>query len=329
MRWDSMHQLLSFEDTTALIKHGAVLAIAAPPKGLRGLPRGRWMGGTNHYFAGPEGGAKSDRGFFVTDLTEVGGINFHVYHASEVGRILSDTPVNGFSLVVITPASESLREYAASAQSTKAGRKRVVGWVAGSDQDAADAPTPFVIDGRDGKGFDDAVVAAHVALPPGDVATVHVLNPYESRGGSILRFDRLGFDAVECTVDGTPERLVDFLHRQNGGNGRLPLIGDFNGARINTSIRSLDPISGRVDFYRPVFPGIDYQLAKPIENLPRVFAEKAKELPQGPPVFGCTCLVNYLGGGFEGRSVVHPPGPITFGQVAHQLLNQTSIVLTI
>lgn len=324
-----MHQLLSFEKTSDLIKQGAVLAIAAAPKLLRTLPRGRWIGGTTYYFVGANGGVKSEDELFVTDITKVGGTNFHVYRAKEVERIIPDTPGEGFALVIVPAASESLREFAEKGHSAEALFKAVVGWVAGTDVSAADAPKPFVIDGRDGKVFEDAVVAAHVALPSGKLAAIQILNPFESRGGAIIRFNRLGFDAVECTVDGKPARLADYLHQQNYGDGRLPLIGDFSGAPINASIRAINLASGRVDFYAPVFPGVDYHLAKPIENYAQTFANKAKELPEDSAVFGCNCILNYLYGELENHPAVHPPGPITFGEVGHQLLNQTFVMLTI
>jgi len=324
-----MHQLLSFEKTVELIQQGAVLALAGAPKLLRTLPRGRWIGGTTYYFVGAQGGVKSDRELFVTDLTQLGGVNFHVYRAADVERIIPDTPGEGFSVVIVPAATESLREFAEKGHSADALFKAVVGWVAGTDVSAAGAPKPFVIDGRDGKVFDDAVVVAHVVLPPGKIAAIQILNPFESRGGPVVRFDRLGFSAADCTVDGKPMRLAEFLHAQHYGDGRLPLIGDFSGAPINASIRSINRASGKVDFYAPVFPGVDYHLAKPIENYARVFAEKAKQLPETSAVFGCNCILNYLYGELEGHPPVHPPGPITFGEVGHQLLNQTFVMLTI
>lgn len=324
-----MHQLLSFEKTSELIKRGAVLAVAGAPKLLRTLPRGRWIGGTTYYFVDTRGGLKSDQELFVTDLTNVGGTNFHVYHAADVARIVPDAPGEGFSLVIVPAASDSLREFAEKGHSTEALFKAVVGWVAGTDVSAVDAPKPFVIDGRDGRTFEDAVVAAHVLLPPGKVASIQILNPFESRDGSVLRFSRIGFNATECTVDGKPARLADFLHAQNYGDGRLPLIGDFSGAAINASIRSINRASGQVDFYAPVFPHVDYHLAKPIENYAQVFAEKAKQLPETAAIFGCNCILNYLFGDLEGHAPIHPPGPITFGEVGHQLLNQTFVMLTV
>jgi hypothetical protein len=324
-----MHQLLSFEKTSELIKQGAVLAIAGAPKLLRTLPHGRWMGGTTYYFVDTHGGRKSDADLFVTDLTRIGGTNFHVYHAGDVERIIGDTPGEGFSLVIMPAASHSLREFAEKGHSSDALFKAVVGWVAGTDVSAADAPKPFVIDGRDGKVFDDAVVAAHVLLPQGKVAAIQILNPFESRGGATIRFERIGFNATECTVDGKTVRLGQFLHAQNYGDGRLPLIGDFSGAGINASIRAINLATGQVDFYAPVFPGVDYHLAKPIENYAEAFAEKAKQLPTDTAVFGCNCILNYLYGELEGRAPLHPPGPITFGEVGHQLLNQTFVMLSI
>jgi hypothetical protein len=161
------------------------------------------------------------------------------------------------------------------------------------------------------------------------VASIQILNPFESRGGPSLRFSALGFAATHCLVDGKPVSLADFLREQGYDDGRLPLIGDFGGAAINVSIRAIDPQSGNVEFYAPVFPDIDYHLARPLKNYAQAFAEKTKELPDAPAVFGCNCILNYLFGELEGRPPIHPPGPITFGEVGYQLLNQTFVMLTI
>jgi hypothetical protein len=325
-----MHQLLSLPETIRLIKSNAALAIAGAPRALRALPPGRWIGGSTHYFVSSQGGLKSDDRLFVTELTGLGGVTFRCYGADEVEGITADTPETGFSLVIMPAASSSLQAFAQKGHQSAALFKTVVGWVAGTDLDGgATAPKAFVIDGRDGTTHEDAVIAAHVVLPPGRVAAIQILNPFESRGGPTLRFSELGFAATHCLVDGKPAALADFLREQGYDNGRLPLIGDFGGAAINVSIRAIDPRSGSVEFYAPVFPDIDYHLARPLNNYAQAFAEKTKELSGAPAAFGCNCILNYVFGELEGRPPIHPPGPITFGEVGYQLLNQTFVMLTI
>jgi hypothetical protein len=46
-------------------------------------------------------------------------------------------------------------------------------------------------------------------------------------------------------------------------------------------------------------------------------------------VFSCNCILNYLYSELEGKQTGGIIGPITFGEVAYQLLNQTLAYLTI
>ena len=43
------------------------------------------------------------------------------------------------------------------------------------------------------------------------------------------------------------------------------------------------------------------------------------------PVFSCNCILNYLYGELEGKKTPPYTGPVTFGEVAYQLLNQTLV----
>jgi len=43
--------------------------------------------------------------------------------------------------------------------------------------------------------------------------------------------------------------------------------------------------------------------------------------------FACNCILNYLYGKLEGKKTGDITGPITFGEIAHQLLNQTMVRL--
>lgn len=49
--------------------------------------------------------------------------------------------------------------------------------------------------------------------------------------------------------------------------------------------------------------------------------------PDLTPVFTCNCILNYIYGELEGRQLPGPRGPMTFGEVAYQVLNQTMAYL--
>jgi hypothetical protein len=46
-------------------------------------------------------------------------------------------------------------------------------------------------------------------------------------------------------------------------------------------------------------------------------------------VFSCNCILNFLYGGFEGKRINNFNGPITFGEIAYQLINQTLVYVLI
>jgi hypothetical protein len=46
-------------------------------------------------------------------------------------------------------------------------------------------------------------------------------------------------------------------------------------------------------------------------------------------VFLCNCILNYLYSELEGKKTGEMSSPMTFGEVAYQLLNQTMVYLTI
>jgi hypothetical protein len=46
-------------------------------------------------------------------------------------------------------------------------------------------------------------------------------------------------------------------------------------------------------------------------------------------VFACNCILNFLYSGLEGKITEGMYGPITFGEIAFQLLNQTLVYLDV
>jgi hypothetical protein len=78
--------------------------------------------------------------------------------------------------------------------------------------------------------------------------------------------------------------------------------------------------------YAPVFPGVDYRFAKPVGDYSSAFGQAIASGEQQPG-FACNCILNYLYGQLEGKKTGDITGPITFGEIAHQLLNQTMVRL--
>jgi hypothetical protein len=44
---------------------------------------------------------------------------------------------------------------------------------------------------------------------------------------------------------------------------------------------------------------------------------------------GCNCILNFMFGELEGKAIGGVQGPVTFGEIAYQLLNQTMVVIRI
>jgi hypothetical protein len=78
-----------------------------------------------------------------------------------------------------------------------------------------------------------------------------------------------------------------------------------------------------------VFAGVRYHHARPVEDYVEGFVSA---LPRGLTnrvALSCNCVVNFVNSSLEGRSTGEIVGPITFGEIAYQLLNQTMVYLTV
>ena len=82
-----------------------------------------------------------------------------------------------------------------------------------------------------------------------------------------------------------------------------------------------------VALYAPVFKGVEYKIAKPIKDY---VSEFNAAMPKGTkPAFSCNCILNFLYSDLEGKKIENMYGPVTFGEIAYQLLNQTLVYLEI
>jgi len=325
-----LNRLATIDEAAALIRAGSPLCLAGSAEALEQLPAGNWIAGTIPYFMAETGGAKSLDRVFVTQFPADWSVSFAAYSAEETASLVTNTPDSGFSLVISPCGCPALERFALRGREVEgAFLKPVVGWVAGIDLDALGKQHPAVYLGSDPKPLADGFVAAHVTLPDGRLASLSIVNIFEPDAGDVIRFPELGTTATQCLVNGEPRALADYLRERGDADGKLPLVGDFSGAAINVSIQSIAP-DGIVTFYAPVFPDTDYRLARPVADYAEAFAEQFRaEGEADAPAFACNCILNYVHGGLEGRSLGHIQGPVTFGEIAYQLLNQTLVRLHI
>ncbi len=81
--------------------------------------------------------------------------------------------------------------------------------------------------------------------------------------------------------------------------------------------------------YAPVFTGVDYRFAKPVGDYAAAFRSRLASQETGDVAFSCNCILNFLFGSLEGKTIGGAPGPVTFGEIAYQLLNQTLVVVRV
>jgi hypothetical protein len=321
--------LHSIPEVQAAIAAGESLFLAGSREALSQLPRGNWVGGTICYFMTEEGGQVSNDRIFVTRVPAFAlGAKPASYGPRDLAKIYSDAPENGFTFVVLPAATDVLKTFAEQAPTFDGFLLRpVVGWVSGVPVDRIGKDLPAVFNGETGTVSEDSCAALHVALPANWMADLDIVNIFESGNGDLIRFEKAGFQVTDCSIDGKPANLADYIGA-NKTKTEFPLVGDYNGTSINVSILSVDPLAHVVDLYAPVFPGVDYRFAKPVADYAAAFAA-ATAAEDSDPAFACNCVLNYLYGKLEGKKTGHITGPITFGEIAHQLLNQTMVRLTL
>lgn len=317
--------LMDLNETVAAIRRGAFLCIAADEALLRQLPQGNWLAGSIPYFMGPDGGETSRQKLFVTQLPAFAGApRLRWYDEQSLPLIAMDAPSHGLTVVIVPAFSEVHSLYARQAPAFEEMYLRpLVGWIAGVHLDDLGHATPVVVNGQTLGFRHDQALAIHIPLPETVYPRIDIVNPFQPRPDETLRFPRTGFSVQECRVNGQQVNLADYLVRHQVDT-RLPLMADYSGALVNVSFKAVNATSGQVDFYAPVFDDIDYHFAQPVADYGRAFAQ-ALPVDAHAVSWSCNCILNYLHGDLQGKRTGPITGPMTFGEIAYQLLNQTLV----
>ncbi len=324
-----MKKLLSLDEVIKKITNGDSLVLAADENLLAKLPKGKWIGGTIPYFMGDEGGVFTKSKIFADEVPVfANNINIKFYDEKSLPNIASDEYENGYTILIIPGFSSIHTSFAENSNHYKnIFLSPLVGWVSGIDLADVGKETPKVFNGMLGKKSDLQAVAMHVELPKNKVPNLDIVNLFEQGNGDVITFPKTGFSADECFVNGSKKNLAEYL-LENKIDTKLPLVADYYGAMINTSFSNVDKVKKTVSFYAPAFENIEYKIAKPIENYVNTFTEQISKL-NITPAFTCNCILNYLYSELEGKKTADITGPITFGEIAYQLLNQTMVYLNI
>ena len=318
--------LFSLEETCQMISSGKLLHIAGTEDLLKKLPKGNWIGGSTEYFMTKFGGVVTGDALFVTQLP-YDIFTIIEYDETNIASITVDAFDNGFSIVVLPFDSAIHKIYAREAPNFEGMFiKNITGWVSGSNL-GVPGQTPIAVNGQTGASFTSKAVVVHIRVPDDKLVHIDIVNIFSPDETSpAIEFTEEGFSAKTCKINGKETIFADYL-AENKIDTRFPLIGEYSGTGINTSFKSVE--GGVVTFYAPVFPGITYKIAKNVSNYVDEFINRLKARDDAKVTFACNCILNFLYGELEGKDIGSFFGPITFGEIAFQLVNQTLVYVSV
>jgi len=322
--------MYTVDDVKAMIQSGKKLLLAGDEKVLSQLPKGEWIAGTIPYFVGDDGGLFTQELICVTELPDyVEDISIRVFDAESLKRIYQEIDDHCVGFVILPASSESHLSFSLNSPSYEGfGTRPLIGWVAGVNLDDLGKVTPKVYNGSNLTVHEEGAVVLIAKLPPQKIADVNIINIFEQGDGDEIVFLDDGFTAADVEINGHKVNFADYLIEKKCDT-RLPLVADYYGVSVNTSFQAIDEEKREVSFYAPVFKGMVYKHAGPIENYVEQFIAQIPKAGTDQILFSCNCILNYLHSELEGKKTGDITGPITFGEVAYQLLNQTLVYLTI
>ena len=303
-------------------------AVSGDERLLAELPRGNWVGGTIPYLMTDEQGGLTTRDLLLVyqlPRDERTTPRIATYDATTIARITEEAPRNGYTFLMIPGFSEVHLVYGKDAPTFKdIFNHPILGWITGVHLDDLGKQAPRVFNGKTGESFDDQAIACHLTLPPGKAADVGIVNIFKRSAGPDIRFETDGFTVTDCLIDGKRTNFAHWL-TANSVDTQLPLVADYNGALINVSIQSVRTFGevGKVALYAPVFKGRTYRMAEPVPDYVEAFRTATAGMSRDV-AFACNCVLNFQYGRLEGAHA-GLPGPCTFGEIAFQLLNQTTV----
>ncbi|MBR5162442.1 MAG: hypothetical protein IKW79_00305 [Schwartzia sp.] len=314
--------LVTLDKATSMIKEGKTLHIAADDSLLAKLPTGKWIGGTTPYFIAEDGGVLTKDKLFVNEIDFAEEVKVAVYGKYNIFQIVEECYENGLTMLILPFGSDVAAKYAKEAPDVEELLMHpTIGWVSGLDLNVGGEAK--VYDGTTGNSYTDKAVAMYIKLPRGKTAMINIVNIFEDdKTDPTITFPENALDASKCCVNGQEVNFAEYIQKKKIDT-QMPLVADYNGVYINTSIKAVE--DGKVALYAPVFRGIEYRFATRVANYAEEFKNKIDAAGAGKPVFSCNCILNYLYGNLEGKKTPPYAGPVTFGEVAYQLLNQTLV----
>lgn len=319
---------ISLAETKKLIAEGRLLHIAADEKLMEQLPKGNWIGGTTPYFITADGGITSSEKLYVNEIDFAVDFKVVDYDKDNIMNITKDSYQNGITLLIIPFSSEVAINYSKEAPNSEdLFLTPIVGWISGFNLEKDGIAK--VYNGTSGAEYNNKAVALHIGLPDNKFASIGIINIFNfNENSDKIEFFEDSLSVKKCLVNGE-EVIFEKYISDNNINTKLPLVSDYNSVLFNVSIKSVSEDNHTVELYAPVFAGREYHFANPVGDYHDSFVKWLKGTENNKPFFSCNCILNYLYGDLEGKTTKPFEGPVTFGEVAYQLLNQTLVYVEI
>ncbi len=320
--------MFDLEEVKAQIAQQKNLLLAGDEETLKQLPTGNWIGGTIPYFMGEDGGLSTREKIYVTELPDfIVNAAIKVYDEETINTVYNDAPENGFSVIIIPASSAIHLSFALNAPDYPSFATRpLIGWISGMHLDDLGKTSAKVVNGKTMEVFENSAVVMHITLPENKYAEINILNIFNQGESDVISFLEDSFSAKEAYINGKKQIFAEYV-KEKGLDTRFPLVANYFGEMINISFQNVDEENKIVNFYAPVFKGIDYRQAAEVGDYVSEFTTQMPKVTE-KIAFSCNCILNYLYSELEGKQT-GVPGPMTFGEIAYQLLNQTLAYITI
>ncbi len=319
-----MKHMHSFEEVKTMIENGDKLLLAGDKTLLSKLPAGNWIGGTIPYFMADEGGIVTKDKIYVDKIPDyVQNIMIKEYNDDNIQRVFSDMYDNGYSVIILPAFSNTHFSFALKAPTfDNFAMSPLIGWVSGFLLDDNDSAYVY------GNGIESNknAIVMHIELPEDKYAHIEIVNIFKQGNGDIIEFPETGFSTTTAIINGKSVNFAEYL-RENNVDIKLPLVADYMGTMVNVSFQSIE--NDLVKFYAPVFNGIKYKLAENVDDYINEFTNNLPIQISDKIQFSCNCILNFIYSDLQGKQTSNITGPITFGEIAYQLLNQTMVSIVI
>ncbi|OHE70679.1 MAG: hypothetical protein A2007_06090 [Verrucomicrobia bacterium GWC2_42_7] len=319
-------RLYSVNEASELIKSGNILAIHGSIDLLKTLPLGNWIGGSIPYFMDTAGGIMTEGNVFVENMTPfVRTMNPRWYDANNIPNIFKENKDSSFTYIIIPGLSEVHSKFARDVYSIKdAFTTPSYGWVSGFNL-ADPNGRAFVINGKTKEYYHDKILATHCDfIDKSWQLGIDIVNIFETTSDYSIFFDVSGFEIEIAIINGKKCNFNEFI-KNNGINIKNPLAANYDGSLINISFKGLE--NNKVQLYAPVFPNVEYKLTTIQNNYDNAYRDAVSKNSSSlkDKFLTCSCILNYLYGELNGKTIKDSEGPFTFGEIAYVLLNQTLV----